>query len=217
MSLFQYDIAVRIIARKRKVTDGIIDIFTTVVSIIGDMARWNLIVILENKLDISCIIVFVCDDNRFFTGIAVINDILTSQKSLKVIYLPSTAEGHRSEKRMNILLFPNTHDKDNKIRAGETTVIGRLGELEINPPYGRDVITVVASERQFTDLEETLRQAKGRYYSEVTSSTRGTIKMRSRGIEVVEPVSSSDFGAGQEPSVLGSVATDTCFIVSHPR
>jgi len=44
---------------------------------------------------------------------------------------------------MNIPLFPNTHDRDNRIKAGETIVIGRLGELEIRPPYGKDVITVV--------------------------------------------------------------------------
>ena len=123
---------------------------------------------------------------------------------LKVIYLSTTTEGARSKKRMNTLLFPNTHEMDNKIRAGETMVIGRLGELEINPPYGKDVITVVGSERQFSDLEETLQQAKGSYYTTITATTRGAIKARTRGIEVSKPFS-------------GSVATDTCFIVSHPR
>jgi len=135
---------------------------------------------------------------------------------IKVIYLSSSAEGPGNERRMNILLFPNTHDRDNRIRAGETTVIGRLGELEIQPPYGKDVVTVIASRRQFKDLEETLGQAQGMYYAEVTSNTRGAISMRSRGIELVEPAGST-LGSGQIPIPLGSVATDTCFIVSHPR
>jgi hypothetical protein len=135
---------------------------------------------------------------------------------IKVIYLSSTAEGAGSRRRMNILLFPNTHDRDNRIRAGEPTVIGRHGELEIRPPYGRDVITVVASERQFKDLKETLQSAEGAYYAEVTANTRGAIRMRSRGIELVEPASST-LGSGQLPNSLNSVATDTCFIVSHPK
>ncbi|MBW2345682.1 MAG: DUF4384 domain-containing protein [Deltaproteobacteria bacterium] len=136
---------------------------------------------------------------------------------IKVIYLSSTIEGPSSEKRMNTLLFPNKYDKDNWISTGKTIVIGRLGELEILPPYGKDVVTVVASKTQFSDLEETLQQARGKYYSEVTSSARGAIQMRSRGIEVVQPASSSETGSVQIPSYLSSVATDTCFIVSLPR
>jgi hypothetical protein len=135
---------------------------------------------------------------------------------IKVIYLSSSAEGAGSERRMNILLFPNTHDTNNLIKAGETTVIGRLGELEIQPPYGKDVVTVVASESQFKDLEETLQQAQGRYYAEVTSNTRGAITMRTRGIGLVEPASSS-LESGHVPIPESLVATDTCFIVSQAR
>jgi hypothetical protein len=57
--------------------------------------------------------------------------------SIKVIYLPSTAEGPSNERRMNILLFPNTHDTDNRISAGETKAIGRRGELEIRLHTGK--------------------------------------------------------------------------------
>jgi hypothetical protein len=135
---------------------------------------------------------------------------------IKVIYLSSTPEKTGSRKRMNILLFPNTHDRDNRIRAGETTVIGRQGELEIRPPYGKDVITVIASERQFKDLKEILQSAEGRYYTEVTATARGAIRMRSRGIELVEPARSG-LGSDQLHSSPSSVATDTCFIVSRPR
>jgi len=136
---------------------------------------------------------------------------------IKVIYLSSTAEGASSSKRMNILLFPNAHDMNNRLRAGETKVIGKRGELEIHAPYGKDIVTVVASKRQFTDLKETVRSAEGRYYAEVTSNTRGAIKMRSRGVEVVEPASNADLGSSQMPGSLSSVATDTCFIVSRPK
>ncbi len=123
---------------------------------------------------------------------------------IKVIYISSTAEGAGDEKRINTLIFPNRHDKDNWIDAGKTKVIGKFGELEIQPPYGKDVVTVVASETQFTDVKDALIQAKGVYYSEVISNTRGAIQMRGRGIGVTQPSGSS-------------VATDTCFIVSHPR
>jgi hypothetical protein len=84
---------------------------------------------------------------------------------IKVVYLSSSAEGAGTGRRMNILLFPNTHDRNNRIRAGETTVIGRHGELEIRPPYGKDVVTVVASQTQFQDLEESLEQARGNQYA----------------------------------------------------
>jgi hypothetical protein len=136
---------------------------------------------------------------------------------LKVIYLSSTATGPRDTKRMNILLFPNKYDRDNFISEGQTMVIGKLGELEIKPPFGKDIVTVVASEKQFSDLEEILQQAEGQYYTKITSSTRGALDMRSRGIEVVMPSSSSEVGVGHRPSAASSVATDTCFIVSNPK
>lgn len=132
---------------------------------------------------------------------------------IKVIYLSSTEEGSGSEKRINILLFPNVHDKDNWIRAGETKEIGRLGELEVSPPFGKDIITIVASRTQFKDIEEALRQAEGGYYSEVTSNTNGALQIRNRGVTVTQSVSSSV--SGDLPS--DPIATDTCFIVSHPN
>ncbi len=132
---------------------------------------------------------------------------------IKVIYLSSTEEGSGSEKRINTLLFPNVHDKDNWIKAGETKEIGRLGELEVSPPFGKDIITIVASSTQFKDIEEALRQAEGGYYSEVTSSTNGALQMRNRGITVTQSVSSSV--SGDLPP--DPIATDTCFIVSHPN
>jgi len=78
------------------------------------------------------------------------------------------------------------------------------------------VVTVVASQTKFQDLEETLKQAQGRYYVEVTSNTRGAITMRSRGIGLVEPASST-LESDHIPIPASSVATDTCFIVSHSR
>ncbi len=133
---------------------------------------------------------------------------------IKVIYLTSLDKNRSNKKRMNILLFPNEHDKDNWIRAGETKIIGKHGELEIQPPFGQDVITVVASEKQFTDLEENLKQAAGTYYSVVTRNTRDAIRVR--GLGVVTPATSSS-GGSLEPSDSGTITTDTCFIVSHPR
>jgi hypothetical protein len=133
---------------------------------------------------------------------------------IKVIYLTSLEKNRSNEKRMNILLFPNKHDRDNWIRAGETKVIGKHGELEIQPPFGKDVVTVVASEKQFTDVEENLKQAAGNFYSTVTGNTRDAIRVR--GMGVVTPATSSDTGS-ERPSVSGTVATDTCFIVSRPR
>lgn len=136
---------------------------------------------------------------------------------IKIIYLSSAVEGSGSRKKMNTLLFPNIHDKDNWIRAGETKTIGRYGELEVEPPFGKDVITVVASENQFTDLDETLRQAAGGYYSEVTANTRGAIRMRTRGIGVIKATADSTTTGNLQPSPQDGIASDTCFIVSHPR
>jgi hypothetical protein len=125
---------------------------------------------------------------------------------IKVIYLSSSGENSGIKKMINTILFPNKHDKNNWINAGETKIIGQKGELEIVPPFGKDVVTVVASTRQFTDLDDILKRSANGYYSKVTSNTRGAIKFRSRGIVVVEP-----------ESISPSVATDTCFIVIHSR
>jgi hypothetical protein len=133
---------------------------------------------------------------------------------IKVIYLTSAGQSRENEKRMNILLFPNEHDRDNWIGAGETKVIGKHGELEIQPPFGKDVVTVIASEKQFTDLEENLKQAAGSYYSVVTGNTRDAIRVR--GLGVVQPATSGYTGSAQ-PVDSGTPTSDTCFLVSHPR
>jgi hypothetical protein len=133
---------------------------------------------------------------------------------IKVIYLTSAGKSRKSEKRMNILLFPNEHDRDNWIGAGETKLIGKHGELEIQPPFGKDVVTIIASEKQFTDLEENIKQAAGGYYSVVTGNTRDAIRVR--GLGVVQPATSEYKGSAQ-PADSGTVTSDTCFLVSHPR
>lgn len=122
---------------------------------------------------------------------------------IKVIYLSSTGEKSGIKKMINTIIFPNIHDINNWIDAGKTKIIGKMGEIEVNKPYGMDVVTVVASERQFTDLEDIL---KNTIKEEVTSNTRGALQIRSRGIGVVQPL-----------SITKSVATDTCFIVSHSK
>ena len=137
---------------------------------------------------------------------------------IKVIYLSSTANGPGSLKRMNTLLFPNMHDRDNRVRADTPTIIGRFGELEIEPPFGKDVITVVASEQQFSDLDHLLSNAADGYYSEMTSSTRGALQVRTRGIHVAKPsggVIPEESGKGLSDEV--KIASDTCFIVSQPK
>ena len=103
---------------------------------------------------------------------------------------------------MNTLLFPNVYDRDNHIRAGEPMIIGKLGELVAQPPYGKDIVTVVASLSQFTDINESLRLAAagGRYYQSVTRSVSDAV--RSRGIGVKH---------------LKASSTDTCFIITGKR
>lgn len=136
---------------------------------------------------------------------------------IKVIYLSSTDEDSGSLKKMNTLLFPNIHDKNNWIGTDQTKIIGRYEELEVQPPFGKDVITVVASERQFSDLEEIFSAADGGYYTEVTANTRGAIQVRTRGINVVQTVNGTGSGSNSGPGRKSGVASDTCFIVSHPR
>ncbi|NNK85391.1 MAG: DUF4384 domain-containing protein [Desulfobacterales bacterium] len=132
---------------------------------------------------------------------------------IKVIYL-STAGKSSKIQTVNTLLFPNTHDENNRLLAGEKKIIGKLGELEVQPPFGKDVITVIASEKQFTDIKETLRKAEGGYYSKTVSNTRGAVAFR--GIGVVQPASRP--AENQDPrTTTTKTATDTCFIVSHSK
>ena len=133
---------------------------------------------------------------------------------IKVIYLSCAGKGRKTQ-TINTLLFPNVHDQNNRLKAGETKAIGKLGELEVQPPFGKDVITVIASEKQFTDIKETLRKAQGGYYSETVSNTRGAINLRTRGIGVVQPANLPVGTQYQGTTAITQIATDTCFIVSH--
>ena len=136
---------------------------------------------------------------------------------VKVIYISTPKKGSGEEKKVNTVLFPNAHDKDNWINWTETKVIGRLGELQIQPPFGKDVVTVIASERQIADIEEIIQDSQGGYYTEVTENSRGAIEMRTRGIQVVQPEGNSTIEASSIHHGLSPVTTDTCFIVSHPN
>jgi len=136
----------------------------------------------------------------------------TGAAYLKVIYLSSIDAATGSQKKINTLLFPNPHDRDNWIPAGGSRVVGRYDELEVQAPFGQDVVTVVASPTQFADLAETLAAGAGGFYSEVTSDTRGAIEMRTRGIGVVPAAGKSS----QAGPVEAAVASDTCLIVSRP-
>ncbi len=133
---------------------------------------------------------------------------------IKVIYLSTAGKGRKTQ-TINTLLFPNVHDQDNRLKAGETKIIGKMGELEVQPPFGKDVITVIASEKQFTDIKETLRKAESGYYSESVSSTRGAVNLRTRGIGVVQPANLPVGTQYQGATATTQTATDTCFIVSH--
>jgi hypothetical protein len=132
---------------------------------------------------------------------------------IKVIYLSNAGKGSKIQ-TVNTLLFPNAHDQNNRLMAGEKKIIGKLGELEIQAPFGKDVITVIASELQFTDIKETLRKAKGGYFSKTVSSTRGAVAFR--GIGVVHPASMPTENQSQGTTTT-QTATDTCFIISHSK
>ena len=155
----------------------------------------------------------------YFSGDKISFRVRASRKCfIKVIYLSSTGENRAAgEVMMNTLLFPNQHNRDNAIGAGETKFIGEMGELEIQPPFGKDVVTVIASEEQFMDLPQTFQGGAGGYYSEVTTNTRDAINIRKRGIGVSRPSDDlvSNNGSGNEQPA--NIATDTCFIVSRPN
>ncbi len=124
---------------------------------------------------------------------------------VKVIYLSSMGSGATQARKMNTLLFPNAWDRNNRLTADQTKIIGSMNELEIQAPFGKDVITVIASESQFSDLDQALRNADHGFFSEVTNNTNDAINLRTRGI-----------GFSDTPAADGAVTSDTCFIMSRP-
>jgi hypothetical protein len=114
---------------------------------------------------------------------------------IKVIYLSTIDDSNLNKTRINTLIFPNAHDQDNRIKAHHPTLIGRYDELEVQPPFGKDIITVVASTTQFNDLYDLIEESGEEYYSYKTDSIRGAIEAR---------------GIGDRKKAV----TDTCFIVS---
>jgi hypothetical protein len=128
---------------------------------------------------------------------------------IKVIYLSSAGDDAAGETRMNTLLFPNAHDQDNFIMAGKPVIIGKMGELVAQTPYGKDIVTVVASQSQFADIGASLRKAaaSGQYYQEVTRNVGDAV--RSRGIGVVALP-----GNGNTSPSSGTFVSDTCFIIT---
>jgi hypothetical protein len=115
---------------------------------------------------------------------------------IKVIYLSTIDNGNNNKTRINTLIFPNAHDQNNRIKAHEPTLIGRYDELEVQPPFGKDIITVVASATQFDDIRSLIEESGGEYYSYKTNSIRGAVKARGVGVKK-------------------KAVTDTCFIISN--
>jgi Domain of unknown function (DUF4384) len=138
---------------------------------------------------------------------------------IKVIYLSSIGDGATGETKMNTLLFPNAHDRENFIMAGKPTIIGRKDELIVQKPYGKDIVTVVASLRQFTDIEESIRQAakkSSQYYQTVTRSINEAVRYRSIGTDRGIRVKLPPRGDGDEISFAHeSFVSDTCFIITR--
>ena len=128
---------------------------------------------------------------------------------IKVIYLSSIGDNAAGETRMNTLLFPNVHDKDNYITAGESMIIGKMGELVAQTPYGKDIVTVVASLEQFTDIDENLRRAaaSGQYYQSVTRNVSDAVRSRGIGVAPRDRLKASSSG--------GTFVSDTCFIITR--
>ena len=128
---------------------------------------------------------------------------------IKVIYFSSIGDNTEGERRMNTLLFPNVHDRDNYIRAGEPMIIGKMGELVAQTPYGKDIVTVVASPTQFTDINESLRRAaaSGQYYQSVTRNVSDAVRSRGIGVAPQGRLKTASSGKG--------FVSDTCFIITR--
>ncbi|MGD9210018.1 MAG: DUF4384 domain-containing protein [Desulfobacteraceae bacterium] len=119
---------------------------------------------------------------------------------IKVIYSNSINPDNHDETRMNTLLFPNFYDRDNQIEANKSILIGRRDELTVEPPFGKDIITVVASTTQFEDMEKLLKEAAEQYHSYETRSIQGAVEARGIGVRR-----------------RSATVTDTSFIISRPK
>lgn len=130
---------------------------------------------------------------------------------IKVIYLSSIGDDATGETRMNTLLFPNAHDRDNFIMAGKPTIIGKMNELVVQKPYGKDIVTVVASLSQFTNIDESLRKAaaSGQYYQRVTRNISDAVTSRGIGVAPLKSINTSPSPAD------GTFVSDTCFIITR--
>ena len=140
---------------------------------------------------------------------------------IKVTYLSALEDGSGGQRRMSTLLFPNAHDRSNRIRAGETKLIGQLGELVIQPPFGRDIVTVMASQRQFEDLEQVPPAGPGGYQTEISADAGKALALRKRGIGVAKqvkpPTGEEKQGDDAHDVAADWIGSDTCFIVTRPR
>lgn len=124
---------------------------------------------------------------------------------IKVLYLTAGQVG-----QVAMLLFPNIHSRDNFIRAGQVVRVPDNDSLIISPPFGRDTITVVAQEAQFSNLEEEMRQALAG--PEALASADMAVQLRSAGS--VRGISVQAFSALENEV---AAASDTCFITTRRR
>ena len=133
----------------------------------------------------------------YFEGERIKFRVTTTQDCyIKVLYI--SADGTET------MLLPNLYDKDNRLMAGQEKIIGRMGELIVQSPFGKDIVSVSASKIQFTDIDAKLQQVKenktGGFYTRSLQNPLNDVKMR--GIGVAKPE---------------DLQTDTCYIVSHKR
>ncbi|KPA18595.1 hypothetical protein MHK_001186 [Candidatus Magnetomorum sp. HK-1] len=114
---------------------------------------------------------------------------------IKVLYISKTGK--------EFMIFPNSHDKNNCLKAGVQKTVGERNDLTVIQPFGLDTVTVIASKTQFSNINEQLKLNKGIYYiKRLRSPLHG---VQTRAIGVVEKLSFQVY------------ATDTCYIVSHKK
>ena len=114
---------------------------------------------------------------------------------IKVLYISKTGE--------QFMIFPNAHDKMNRLKAGVQKTVGERNDLKVIQPFGLDTVTVIASKAQFSNIHEQLMVTNGIYHTQHLKSPLHGV--RTRAIGIVEKQDSQAY------------ATDTCYIISHAK
>jgi len=127
---------------------------------------------------------------------------------IKVTYLASMTDNQIK----GVQLFPNMFEPNNYVKKGQRFIVGQSKKLIILPPFGVDIVTVVASRKPFP-----LKNAKTTSVEKQMHSPQDVLAYRGIGFASDNQTQFNFNPLGNQKQSIEQMASNTCVIVTQKR